>query len=106
MKRIFKFLGVLLLAGTFIWTLYFLYAKSEKPLVEYKTEKVTRNTIIRKTVATGSVIPRREVFIKPQVSGIIDELYIEAGKMIKKGDPEYDQPERSREPCEPCKDQL
>jgi HlyD family secretion protein len=86
MKRIFKFLGVLLLAGTFIWTLYFLYAKSEKPLVEYKTEKVTRNTIIRKTVATGSVIPRREVFIKPQVSGIIDELYIEAGKMIKKGD--------------------
>lgn len=86
MKRVFKILGVLLLAGTFIWTLYFLYAKSEKPPVEYKTEKVSRNTIIRKTVATGSVIPRREVFIKPQVSGIIDELYIEAGKMIKKGD--------------------
>lgn len=86
MKRVLKILGVLLLAGTFIWTLYFLYAKSEKPPVEYKTENVSRNTIIRKTVATGSVIPRREVFIKPQVSGIIDELYIEAGKMIRKGD--------------------
>ncbi len=86
MKKIFKILGIILLIGTFIWTLYFLYAKSEKPPVEYKTEKAQKNTIIRKTVATGSVIPRREVFIKPQVSGIIDELYIEAGKMIRKGD--------------------
>ncbi len=86
MKRIIKILGVVLLIGTFVWTLYFLYAKSEKPPVEYKTEKAATMTIIRKTVATGSVIPRREVFIKPQVSGIVDEIYIVAGKMIRKGD--------------------
>lgn len=86
MKRIFKILGILLLIGTFVWTLWFLYAKSEKPPVEFKTEKASKMTIIRKTVATGSVIPRREVFIKPQVSGIVDEIYIEAGKMIRKGD--------------------
>lgn len=86
MKRILKVGGIILLIGTFVWTLYFLYAKSEKPPVEYKTEKVTKMSIMRKTVATGSVIPRREVFIKPQVSGIVDEIYIEAGKMIRKGD--------------------
>ena len=86
MKRILKVGGIILLIGTFVWTLYFLYAKSEKPPVEYKTEKATKMSIMRKTVATGSVIPRREVFIKPQVSGIVDEIYIEAGKMIRKGD--------------------
>lgn len=86
MKRIFKILLVIVLIGTFIWTLYFLYSKSEKPPVVYKTEKAVKMNIIRKTVATGSVIPRREVFIKPQVSGIVDEIYIVAGKMIKKGD--------------------
>ena len=38
-----------------------------------------------KTVATGKVVPRFEIEIKPQVSGIIDELYIEAGDRITKG---------------------
>ncbi len=38
-----------------------------------------------KTVATGSVVPRKEIEIKPQVSGIIDELYVEAGDRIQKG---------------------
>lgn len=86
MKKILKVLLLLAITGTFIWTLWFLYAKAEKPPVEFKTEKASKMTIIRKTVATGAVIPRREVFIKPQVSGIIDELYIVAGKPVKKGD--------------------
>lgn len=86
MKRIFKILLVVILIGTFVWTLWFLYAKSQKPPQEFKTEKATTLSIIRKTVATGSVIPRREVFIKPQVSGIVEAIYIVAGKMIKKGD--------------------
>jgi len=86
MKRIFKIVLIIGLIGTFIWTLWFLYAKSQKPPVEFKTEKVTTLSIIRKTVATGSVIPRREVFVKPQVSGIVEQVFIVAGKMIKKGD--------------------
>ena len=42
--------------------------------------------IVKKTVATGSVVPRQEVEIKPQVSGIVDELYVEAGQPVKEGD--------------------
>ncbi|MDZ4752434.1 MAG: efflux RND transporter periplasmic adaptor subunit [Flavobacteriales bacterium] len=42
--------------------------------------------MIQKTVATGSVIPRKEILIKPQVSGIIREIYVEAGDMVKEGD--------------------
>lgn len=42
--------------------------------------------IYRKTVATGSVLPRREISMKSQVSGIVDELFVEPGKQVKKGD--------------------
>src|SRR5690606_18604021 len=42
--------------------------------------------IVQKTVATGSVKPRKEILIKPQISGIIDELFVEAGEIVKKGD--------------------
>jgi HlyD family secretion protein len=85
-KKIFRYLLVVILAGTFVWTLWFLYNKSQKPPVVYEVKAPEMMTIIQKTVATGAVIPRREVFVKPQVSGIIDQLYVEAGKMIKKGD--------------------
>jgi HlyD family secretion protein len=86
MKKFFKIAGLVLLAFIFISTLGFLYNKSRpKPEVfEVKTPEITN--IIKKTVATGSVEPRKEIEIKPQVSGIIEELFIEAGTMVKKGD--------------------
>ena len=38
-------------------------------------------------MATGSVIPRREVNMKSQVSGIIvEKMYVIAGQEIKQGD--------------------
>lgn len=75
-------LGLLL----FLWTLWFLYQKSaEKPVV-YKIEKPRTQELVRKTVANGSIVPRKEVLIKPVVSGIIRELYVEAGQLVKKGD--------------------
>lgn len=43
-------------------------------------------SIIKKTVATGSITPRKEVNMKPQVSGIIEKLYVVAGQQIKQGD--------------------
>jgi len=43
-------------------------------------------TIIKKTVATGSIVPKEEVLIKPNISGIIDEIFVVAGDVIKRGD--------------------
>jgi len=37
-------------------------------------------------VATGSIVPKEEVLIKPNISGIIDEIFVEAGDIIKSGD--------------------
>jgi HlyD family secretion protein len=45
-----------------------------KQLLQQKTN------IIKKTVATGKIVPRKEIEIKPQVSGIIAELYVEPGE--------------------------
>ena len=86
MKKFFKIAGIVLLGLIFIGTLGFLYKKSQpKPEVfDVKNPEITN--IIKKTVATGSVEPRKEIEIKPQVSGIIEELFIEAGTMVRKGD--------------------
>jgi HlyD family secretion protein len=67
-------------------TVYFLWAKSRKPDTIYQTESPKKATIIKKAVATGSVVPRQEVEIKPRVSGIVEELFVEAGKHVKTGE--------------------
>jgi HlyD family secretion protein len=63
-----------------------LYSKSEEIPTVYQTTGTLTTNIILKTVATGSIVPRKEIEIKPQVSGIIDVIYVEAGQMIEKGD--------------------
>ena len=75
-KRILKISLLFILLGVFAWTIYFLYSKSEQPPVVYQTVSPFDTTIVKKTVATGSVIPRKEVNMKSQVSGIIEKLYI------------------------------
>ncbi|MEQ8623803.1 MAG: efflux RND transporter periplasmic adaptor subunit [Vicingaceae bacterium] len=86
MKKFFKLLIGLILLGVFAWTIYFLYSKSEEKPVVFKTTTPMTTDIIKKTVATGSVVPRKEIEIKPQVSGIIDEIYVEAGNKVEKND--------------------
>jgi len=86
MKKFFKILLIVLLAALVIGTFYFLYSKSKKQPDTFKIESPKIDNIVKKTVATGSVVPRKEIEIKPQVSGIIDELYLEAGQIVKNGD--------------------
>jgi len=86
MKRFFKILIGIVLVGLFISTFYYLYQKSKKKPVIYTTEQAFTGNLIKKTVATGSVVPKNEIEIKPQLSGIISELYVEPGQRIKKGD--------------------
>jgi len=71
--------------GGLAYTLSYLYKKNEQKPVIYSTEEAFKTTIINKTVATGSIVPRKEIEIKPQVSGIIEKLYVEAGDVIEKG---------------------
>lgn len=84
MKKIIRITLIVILIAAFGGTLIFLYNKSKKKPEIFETKNPFISTVVKKTVATGSVIPRKEIEIKPQVSGIIDELYIEAGDRIEK----------------------
>lgn len=85
MKKILRIFLVTLLVVIFGGTIAFLYTKSKKKPDLYETKTPVISNVIQKTVATGSVVPRREIEIKPQISGIIDEIYVEAGDRIEKG---------------------
>lgn len=86
MKKILKILLLVVVLGAIVGTMFFLYQKSKKKPVIFETKSPFISDLVKKTVATGSVVPRKEIDIKPQVSGIIEEIYIEAGKNVKKGD--------------------
>lgn len=70
----------------FVVALLYFGKKNKKSIIEYETEKPFKATIVKKTVATGKVIPLEEVEIKPQISGIIDKIYLEEGAIVKTGD--------------------
>ena len=84
-KIIYIVLGVLF-AVAVLGSLVMLYNKSKNKDAIYETKTPFVSSLIKKSVATGSVIPRREIAIKPQISGIVSEIYIEAGENVKKGD--------------------
>jgi HlyD family secretion protein len=86
MKRFVKIFLLLSLVSLFGYTLYFLYQKSKPRVVVYQTKSPFITDVVRKTVATGSIIPRHEIEIKPKVSGIVSEIYIKEGDIIRKGD--------------------
>jgi len=86
MKKALKIFALVVVLSIFIYTIYFLYQKSQAKPVVFETTQPIKTEIIKSTVATGSVVPRKEIMIKPQVSGIVEELYVEAGDMVRKGD--------------------
>jgi len=73
---------VILLLVSVVW----LMKENSTPIQLFKTEVAQKENIINKVVATGKVIPEEEVAIKPQISGIIDKIYLEEGVKVKAGD--------------------
>ena len=86
MKRVIRFFILGLIVLVFAGTLVFLYRKSHQATVVYQLDTPARMTLVRKAVAIGKVIPRREIEVKSQVSGVVDKLFVTAGQTVKKGD--------------------
>lgn len=86
MSRTAVIIVLLTLLAVIVGTGYYLFNKNQEPPVMYKTVKPFTTTIVKKTVATGSVVPRKEIEIKPQVSGLVSKLYVGAGDRVKRGD--------------------
>ncbi len=86
MKKSITLFILLFIVVTFGGAMYYLYQKNAEDPVVYKTEKASKQTITKKTVATGSILPLEEVLIKPNISGVITEIYVEGGDYVKAGD--------------------
>ena len=86
MKKFFKYLAFALIALIFIGTFVYLFAKSRPKEIIYKEIPVEIKDIRKTSVVTGRIEPRNEVNIKPQINGIISELYKEAGQMVREGE--------------------
>lgn len=86
MKKIITTALIVLIAVLFFGALYYLYTKNKKNPVVFEIEQASNQTIVEKAISTGSIIPKEEVLIKPNISGIIQEIYVVAGENIKAGD--------------------
>ena len=86
MKKIFKYIVVALIVVVLIGTFVFLYKNSRSEEIRYQEFAASKQDIARTTVLTGKIVPRNEVNIKPQINGIIAEIYKEAGQMVQQGE--------------------
>lgn len=86
MKKFLKVALIVIVAILFIWTFIFLYQKSQPKVKSFTTVRPEVGDLEQATVATGKIEPRDEIEIKPQISGIIAEIYKEAGQTVKAGE--------------------
>ncbi len=84
-KKAFAVLFILAVLAGFVGTGWFLYQKNQEAPVVFTTVTPENRDIVKKTVATGSINPRKEIDIKSHVSGVVEELYVEAGDQIEVG---------------------
>ena len=87
MKKSLRIIGIALAVIIVLGTFWFLWRQSQPQEVSYEILSPERRTLSKKTVATGKVEPRDEVNVKPQIQGIISELYVEPGDRIAAGEP-------------------
>lgn len=86
MKKYSKLIVAAIIALIFIGTFVFLWQKSQPKEVVYNEFTPKLDSIQKTTIITGKIEPRNEVNVKPQISGIISELYKEPGDRVNAGD--------------------
>jgi len=86
MKKSVTIIILLLIAVTFGGSMYYLYQKNAEDPIVYEIAEPSTQNIVKKAVATGSILPLEEVLIKPNISGVIEEIFVEGGDYVKSGD--------------------
>jgi HlyD family secretion protein len=87
MKRIIGWFFGLLFVFLIMLAFFTLWRKSQAKPVVFETESAEVTDLVKKTVATGSIVPRKEVEVKPKVTGVLAELTAKPGDIVKAGDP-------------------
>ena len=86
MKKVLKILSGVLFVALLVGTFWFLWRKTRPVKILYAIVQPATDTLKQYVVATGKVQPRDEVEIKPQISGIISDVYKEAGETVRQGE--------------------
>lgn len=87
MKKTIKKIIWVLVGLLVLYTFFFLWKQSQPQAKVYDLLTPSVRTLEKKTVANGKVEPRDEVNLKPQIQGIVTELYREPGDFVLAGDP-------------------
>ena len=86
MKKFGKILLVVLVAAVFIGTFAYLFQRSKPKEIQYQEVVPEKGDIAKSTVVTGKIQPRDEVNVKPQINGIVAELYKKAGETVQQNE--------------------
>ena len=86
MKRRGTLITLITIGVLFILGVRYIWLKDQQDPIVYEYDQATVGSVVKKTVATGSIVPKEEVLIKPNISGIIDAIFVEAGQTIVTGD--------------------
>ncbi len=86
MKRKGTLITLIVIGVSFILGVRYIWLKDQQDPIIYQYEQAQMGSVVKKTVATGSIVPKEEVLIKPNISGIIDAIFVEAGAIVKTGD--------------------
>jgi HlyD family secretion protein len=68
-----------------VYTFYFLWKQSQPEPEVYELITPQKRNICKSTVATGALSPRKQVDVKPQITGIITKVLVKPGQQVKVG---------------------
>ncbi|MDF2553848.1 MAG: efflux transporter periplasmic adaptor subunit [Chryseobacterium sp.] len=83
-KAIYIILGLLLAWALFAGISYLVKSNS-KESEAFLTRKPTVQNMDDKVMATGKIIPKEEIEIKPNIAGIIDKILVDEGDRVEAG---------------------
>ena len=84
--KIIKYIIIAFLVFGVLFSAAYFAKTNSKSSVSYETEKLFKTTIEKETVITGKIIPEDEVEVKPQIGGIIDQIFVKEGDKVTTGD--------------------
>jgi len=83
-KIIYAILG-LVAAVVLVSTVMYLIKSNSTESEEFLTRKPTVQDMEDKVMATGKIVPKEEIEIKPNISGIIDQILVKEGDKVAAG---------------------
>ena len=86
MKNWIKYIVIILVVFLLLFVLKYFNDSNTASIIDYKTEQPFYTSIKKEVVATGKLNPEDEIQLKPQVSGIIDKIFVEEGDIVERGD--------------------